>query len=213
MEDLEYAKKLWDAMEQNRLVVDRAMIYVPYKGVHPHGEILDAMDGYLVVNNHDGRLIVKRNYGGEGVSKEIVANDPAKYLQAITVMYKREKGYDPENLDWFRVKYDPKGQVLKNPKGIPLAGRVAKGNKKEGCFACHAKAPKYDHPHKGFRSVPSLLINCGAASNDLWPQSSSRSRLQQPPSGSRSGISSIAPLIGFSRKVVQPFSPSSYASL
>lgn len=150
-EDLEYAKKLWDAMVQSRLVGDRAMISVPYKGVHPHGEILDTLDGYLVVGDHDGRLIVKRNYGGKGIGKEMVANNPAKYLQAITVMYKREKGYDSDNLDWFWVKYDPEGQVLKNPKGLPLAGRVAKGNNKEGCIACHAKAPGDDFVYNNDR--------------------------------------------------------------
>lgn len=143
-EDLEFAKKLWDTMEKNRLIGDKATMSVPYKGVFPHGEILDTLDGSLVVGDHDGRLIIKRNYGGEGISKEMVANNPGKYLQAVTVIYKREKGYDPENLDWFWVKYDPQGKVLNNPKGIPLAGRVAKGNKNEGCIACHAKAPGKD---------------------------------------------------------------------
>ncbi len=143
-EDIEYAKQLWKTMQQSRLVGDKAMISTPYKGVFPHGEVLDTLDGRLVVDGHDGRLIVKRNYGGEGISKEMVANNPMKYLQAVTVMYKRKKGYDPENLDWFWVKYNPQGQVLKNPKGIPLAGRVVKGNKEEGCIACHAKAPGKD---------------------------------------------------------------------
>ncbi len=149
--DLNYARQLWDAMRQSRIVGKKAMISVPYKGVFPHGEILDTLDGRLLVGEHDGRLIVKRNYGGEGISKEMVANNPSEYLQAVTVMYKRERGYDSENQDWFWVKYDPQGGVMKNPKGIPLAGRVAKGNKEEGCIACHTKAPGKDFVYNNDR--------------------------------------------------------------
>ncbi|MBT8436269.1 MAG: cytochrome P460 family protein, partial [Gammaproteobacteria bacterium] len=89
---------------------------------------------------HD--IIVKRNYGGEGVSIVNVANQPAKYLQAITVMLKRP-GYDPENRDWFWVRYRPDGSIDSNPEGVMLAGKVAKGEA-EGCIACHAAAPGDD---------------------------------------------------------------------
>jgi hypothetical protein len=143
-EDLKYAGDLWDTMEKNRLIGEKATISTPYKGVFPHGDFLDTLHGYLMVGDHDGRLIIKRNYGGKGAGKETVANKPAMYLKAITVMYQREKGYDKPNKDWFWVKYNPAGQVMKNPKGIPLAGRVAKGNKKEGCIACHTGAPGND---------------------------------------------------------------------
>ncbi len=143
-EDLVYARQLWDTMEQNRLVGEYATISTPYKGLFPHGDFLDTLDGKLMMDHHDGRLIIKRNYGGEGVTKEMVSNEPLKYLQAVTVMYKRTKGYDPENQDWFWAKYTPSGQVMLNPKGIPLAGRFAKGNQTEGCIACHAKAPGND---------------------------------------------------------------------
>jgi len=54
-----------------------------------------------------------------------------------------EKGYDPDDKDWFWVKYAPDGTVLTNPKGMKLAGRVAKGMDK-GCIACHAGAPGGD---------------------------------------------------------------------
>lgn len=59
-------------------------------------------------------------------------------------MFKREKNYDAENLDWFWVKYNPQGKLFKNPKGIPLAGRVAKGVNTAGCIACHEGAPGKD---------------------------------------------------------------------
>ena len=62
---------------------------------------------------------------------------------AVTVM-QRLQGYDPDNHDWFWVKYAPDGSILKNPKGMLLAGRVAKGNKKKGCVACHRAAPGGD---------------------------------------------------------------------
>jgi hypothetical protein len=115
----------------------------PYKGQHPHGAVLDTIEGTLGVDGHNGKIIVKRNYGGEGVSNAAVANNRAKYLKAITVMYKREAGYDSDNGDWFWAKFKPDGTLDKNPAGLQLAGRVAKG-KPKGCIACHKGAPGGD---------------------------------------------------------------------
>ena len=56
-------------------------------------------------------------------------------------MYKRP-GYDPENQDWFWVKYLPDGALDKNPAGMSLAGRVAKGAD-QGCIACHSGEEDY----------------------------------------------------------------------
>ena len=56
---------------------------------------------------------------------------------------KKVQGYDPENADWFWVKFGPKGDVMKNPKDMYLAGRVAKGMPK-GCIACHSDADGND---------------------------------------------------------------------
>jgi hypothetical protein len=141
-EDLAYAADLWDEMGRAGFVGEASMMSTPYTGQHPHGAILDTIEGTLSVGNNTGALIVKRNYGGEGVSKEAVANDPGAYLQAITVMYKRA-GYDADNQDWFWAKYLPDGSLDKNPKGMELAGRVAKGTPK-GCIACHSGAPGGD---------------------------------------------------------------------
>ena len=58
-------------------------------------------------------------------------------------MFKRKKGYDPENLDWFWAKYKKDGTIDKNPKGMSLVGRVAKGAD-TGCIACHKGAPGED---------------------------------------------------------------------
>ena len=94
-------------------------------------------------------MIVKRNYGGPDVSIENVANEPAKYLKAITVMFKR-RGFDPEDKDWFWVKYKPDGSLHENEKGMKLAGKIAKGMPK-GCIACHKAAPGGDFMFKNDR--------------------------------------------------------------
>jgi hypothetical protein len=141
-DDVAYAKKLWSQMSKNNLVGEDAIMSTPYVGLHPHGAILDTIDAKVKVGDNNGVVIIKRNYGGKDVSKMSVANNPSMYLKAVTVMYKRD-GYDADNKDWFWVKYSPKGDVLKNPKNMSLAGRVAKGAN-EGCIACHTAAPGGD---------------------------------------------------------------------
>ena len=58
-----------------------------------------------------GAIEVKENYGKD------------KELKAITAMYK-VKGYNPDDGDWFWVKYSPDGKALK--AGKPM-----------GCIGCH----------------------------------------------------------------------------
>jgi len=141
-EDVDYAKKLWGAMQSAGLLGGNGIMSTPYKGQHPHGAVLDTIETELKVGSNSGVLIVKRNYGGDGVSKSAVADDPAKFLKALTVMYKR-KGYDMDTKDWFWAKYLADGSLDKNPKGMMLAGKVAKGAPK-GCIACHTAAPGGD---------------------------------------------------------------------
>ena len=141
-DDVEYAAKLWKVLEKEHFIGRHAIYSSPYTGRQPHGAVLDTIDGELKVRGETGAVIVKRNYGGEGVSKQSVANNPEKYLMAVTVMYKR-KGYDPEDGDWFWAKYNPDGSLAKNSKGVALAGRVAK-DASEGCIACHKAAPGGD---------------------------------------------------------------------
>lgn len=137
-DDVKYSEKLWSAMEKANYVGNHAIMSTPYAGQPPHGAVLDTIEGPLKVGGKTNHVIVKRNYGGPDVSKETVANNPDKYLKAVTVMYKRT-GYDPDNQDWFWVKYRPNGDLHTNPKGMKLAGRVAKGMPK-GCIACHTGA-------------------------------------------------------------------------
>ena len=139
-----YAQQLWAALGDAKLVGDPAMNNPPYTGVHPHGAVLTNNTSELSIDGHKGQVIVKKNYGGEGVSVAAVGADPAKYLKAVTVMYKRETGYDAENQDWFWAKFKPDGSLDVNDKGMQLAGRVAKG-KVQGCIACHRGAPGGDY--------------------------------------------------------------------
>ncbi len=141
-EDVSYARNLWLTMVDAGYAGKDGLMSRPYIGQHPHGAILDTISGKIAVNGKLHDIIVKRNYGGEGVSIVNVSNEPSKYLEAITVMLKRP-GYDPETKDWFWAKYKSDGSIDTNPKGIMLAGKVAKGEP-EGCIACHTTAPGGD---------------------------------------------------------------------
>lgn len=143
-DSVEYSQDLWSALEQQKLVGPDSINTVPYEGQHPHGAVLETLDTTLSVRGRTGEVIVKRNYGGEGVSKSAVANNADEYLSSVTVMFRREVGYDPENENWFWAKYKPDGSLANNPKGAKLAGRVAKGMSK-GCIACHQGAPGGDY--------------------------------------------------------------------
>ncbi|MFT4961818.1 MAG: hypothetical protein ACI92Z_002912 [Paracoccaceae bacterium] len=57
-------------------------------------------------------------------------------------MYRREAGFDTGNQNWFWVKFLPDGSLDKNPKGMRLVGKVAKGADK-GCIACHSGEDDY----------------------------------------------------------------------
>ncbi|MEZ5594017.1 MAG: hypothetical protein R3F53_26285 [Gammaproteobacteria bacterium] len=93
-----YAGDLWQALQSARLVGPGAIETKAYPGQHPHGAVLQNVDGMLTVNGVTSPVIVKNNYGGEGVSVENVTRNPSQYLAAVTVMYKRP-GYDPDNND------------------------------------------------------------------------------------------------------------------
>lgn len=131
-EDIAYSKALWKKLEKKGFNSIPATLYV---GGPPHGPVREVLEGKI-----DGKtVIVKRNYGGDGVSIEAVKADRAKFLKAVTVMARREKGYDSDNNDWFWVKYKPNGDLHVHPGKKLLAGRIAKGMDK-GCIACHKSA-------------------------------------------------------------------------
>jgi len=142
--DVKYAQAIWDLMVTQNLAGDNAIRTIPYEGVDPHGKMLETFYTNATIDGHKGSLVVKRNYGPEGVEASQVLADPAKHLGAITVMFQREKGYDEDNQNWFWVKYLPDGTLDKNAKGMQLAGRVAKGAD-AGCIACHTNADGDDY--------------------------------------------------------------------
>ena len=141
-EDVAYAKELWDVMVKDRMVGPDMIHSFPYEGVEPHGAVLETLYTNATVNGHKGRLVVKRNYGPEGVDFEEALNNPDKHLGAVTIMFKREAGYDDDNQNWYWAKYLKDGTLDKNPKGVELAGRVAKGAD-AGCIACHSGEDDY----------------------------------------------------------------------
>lgn len=124
--DVAYSKILWEKLEANKLNSTPA---TPYVGGPPHGPVREVVEGKI-----DGkRVIVKRNYGGKGVSIENVEKDRAKYLKAVTIMIKKD-GYDPKNKDWYWAKYKADGSLHTTPKGDKIAGKFP------GCIGCHQSA-------------------------------------------------------------------------
>ena len=141
-EDQAYAALIWEAMAALNLVGEGQIHTFPYEGIAPHGMMLETFYTSATIGDHTGDLVVKRNYGPEGVSIDEVQREPEKHLGAITVMFRREAGFDADNQDWFWVKYLPDGSLDKNAMGMSLAGRVAKGAD-EGCIACHSGVDDY----------------------------------------------------------------------
>ncbi len=142
-EDVAFAAELWQALQDNRLVGADRIVTKSYTGVHPHGAILQTVESRIRVGNATGAVLVKHNFGGDGVTKEKVAADYDAWIGAVTVMFQRD-GYDSDNNDWYWAKYLPDGSLDKNQKGVQLAGRVAKGDNEAGCIACHRAAPGGD---------------------------------------------------------------------
>lgn len=143
-EDIAYSKQLWQALVDASLVGDNRIRTVAYEGTEPHGFVLETMYGKVTVGGHTGTVIVKQNYGPEGLTPEQVNNDPGKKPAAVTVMFTRESGFDEDNKNIFWVKYLGDGSLDKNPKGMQLAGKIAKGAD-AGCIACHSGADGGDY--------------------------------------------------------------------
>ncbi|ROT97750.1 hypothetical protein [Histidinibacterium lentulum] len=142
--DQDYAAALWEAMDAQSLVGTDPVLALPYPGTDPHGMMLETFYGDATVEGHSGVLVVKRNYGPEGVTADEVLEDPVEHLLSVTVMFQREDGYDPETNNWFWAKYLPDGSLDQNPEGMALAGLVGKGAD-AGCIACHEGAGGGDY--------------------------------------------------------------------
>ena len=135
-DSVSYAQELWRNLTGLHLVGPGAITAKPYQGTHPHGIVLVTYEGAVKMDEHVGIAIVKINYTGTGITESTVADQPDQNIDSVTVMFKREEGYDPDNADWFWVKYRSDGSLHVNKEDVPLAGRVAKGQR-QGCIACH----------------------------------------------------------------------------
>ncbi len=137
--DAEYAAQIWAYLQESKLVGPGMIRTAPYEGTDPHGMMLETFYTTATINGHKGDLIVKRNFGPVGMTEDEVLREPDTHLAAYTIMFRREAGYDPDDGDWFWVKYLPDGTLDQSPEGMSLAGQVAKGMD-EGCIACHQGA-------------------------------------------------------------------------
>ena len=140
-ESLAYAADVWEQMDGYQAWKLTTPVY---EGASPHGKFLRMFSSYVTVNGVAHAIIVKENFGGPGVSAQAATDDPSQWLKAVTIMLQREPGYDDDNDNWFWVKFAPDGSVMKNPKGMHLAGRVAKGMP-AGCISCHLSAEGGDY--------------------------------------------------------------------
>ena len=150
--DVAFASDMWKKISKAGFLGLHGHLYI---GGPPHGKVREVMEG--VVDNK--LVIVKTNYRGKDVSVANVKKNPKKYLKAITIMVKK-KGYDPADKDWFWVKYAPDGTIMKNKKGMQLAGRVAKGMP-IGCISCHQSASGADFVFSHNKTVNSSVAWIG----------------------------------------------------
>jgi len=151
-QDVDYARQLWSVLEQQHMVGRQARLLPPFIGAaRPHGWILEVDSAVVKVKGHSGFVIVKKNYRGKQLSVAEVEKDRARYLDSISVMYKREAGYDSEDKDWFWAQYQPDGQLAvmhKMGMRMAMAGKMMKGvtpDKNRGCIYCHSSAGGGDY--------------------------------------------------------------------
>ncbi len=138
-DDVAFAKKLWSVLADNKLVGPNRIHTQPFEGSAPHGGIQQVLSTNITVDGRTAQVLVKSNHMGKDLGVGAVFADPNKFLDAYTVMFKREAGYDAENKDWFWAKYRANGDQDKTPTGVAIAGRFMKGGDK-GCIACHKGA-------------------------------------------------------------------------
>jgi len=150
--DINYANRLWQVLRAEKVVGPDALPQEPFfGGAKPHGMILEITSQTISLADHRGFAVVKKNYNGAGVSVTEVKQDRGRYLESITVMYRREAGYDNDNQNWFWVKYRPDGTLFEktmDSRVFLLAGRLMKGatpDENQGCIYCHSSAGGGDY--------------------------------------------------------------------
>ncbi|MBD3289684.1 hypothetical protein GF337_12835 [candidate division KSB1 bacterium] len=138
--DVQFAEAAWQAMEGYE---NWPMKSGFLEGSSPHGKVVRLYYNMISVDGKPYHVVIKDNFGGEGITIEKAAESPDDYFGAATVMIQREEGYDPDNQNWFWAKYMADGSLDENARGMKMAGKVAKGMN-VGCIACHADAKDND---------------------------------------------------------------------
>jgi hypothetical protein len=136
--DIKLAEQLWKALEAARVIGPGRINVHAYKGERPHGAIQQLDATTVEVGDHRGRVIVKANHTKDGATVPNVYDNPNKYLSSYTVMFTNRAGYDPDNRDWFWVRYWADGKITRTDDGTAVAGRIGK-IAKIGCIGCHRK--------------------------------------------------------------------------
>lgn len=109
------------------------------EGIDPHGMMLKTVYTKETIGGFTSDLMVKNNYGTEGVTTEAVLIGPTARLGAVTIMFHREAGVDPEDQDWSCAKFLLDGSFDKNLMRMALARKIAKAID-EGCIAGQSAA-------------------------------------------------------------------------
>jgi len=150
--DIDDAQRLWSVLEQERMVGEHATPQKPFIGAaRPHGWVLEVDSRTIRVGGHAGFVVVKKNYNGDNLGIADVERDRSRYLDSISVMFKREPGYDPDHQDWFWAQYRPDGHLMTMQRmgmNIAMAGRLLKGataDQDRGCIYCHHSAGGGDY--------------------------------------------------------------------
>ena len=150
-DDVDFAKRLWSAMAEARLVGPNALKTTTYQGgTGLHTTTLTALQGTVTVGDNTGLAIVKNNFRvpeGQEVTDADIIERPQDFGGPVTVMYQRA-GFDPDNQNWFWAVFTPRGDVVVNPLGLNMAGRIVGGGAMPdapfNCIACHTGAPGDD---------------------------------------------------------------------
>ena len=79
-----FAETLWSALEAAALVGDQPLHAPFYEGAEPHGFVLETIFAEISVSGTVAPVVVKRNYGPEGVAVGDVANDGYEFCQAAS---------------------------------------------------------------------------------------------------------------------------------
>lgn len=149
-DDVAFANALWQQMAESRLVGPNEIQTTTYEGgTGLHTTTLVTVQSDVTVNGTTGLAIVKKNFR---TAEDTAASQEDVFAGVVggpvTVMYQREVGYDTANKDWFWAVFTPAGDVVVNPLGLNMAGKIvgagAMPDAPFNCIACHSVAPGND---------------------------------------------------------------------